>query len=162
LETEKLLDEVNWRILVELQRNGRISHTELGRRVGLTQPAVAERVHRLEEAGVITGYHASVDPTKMGLPVVAIIRLTTWDNACLSRMEIAVRDMREVLECNCTTGVDCYFIKVAVASLQHLEAFVRRLREYGQTTTSIVLSMAVERRPIGSNEYAVEPTYSAD
>lgn len=162
METERLLDEVNWRILIELQKNGRISHTELGRKVGLTQPAVAERVRRLEEAGVITGYHASVNPAKVGLPVTAIIRITTSDARCGQRLGLAVRDMPEVQECHWVTGVDCCVLKVAVASVQHLDEFHRRLREYGQTTTSIVLSTAVERRPIASADAASEMLCETD
>src|SRR5687767_10332598 len=78
-EIDKLMDNVGWRILEELQADARINYVELGRRVGLTSPAVAERVRRMEDAGIITGYRVMVDPAKVGLPVTAIIRLRADD-----------------------------------------------------------------------------------
>src|SRR5215467_7996811 len=77
LEMERLLDETGWRILQELQQNARLSFSELGQRVGLSSPAVTERVRRMEDAGIITGYHAEVDPARLGFPVLAIIRMTS-------------------------------------------------------------------------------------
>ena len=75
LRTDKLLDQIGWKLLNELQINGRLSYAELGRRVGLTTPAVVERVKRMEEAGIIIGYHADVDPMKVGMPITAFIRV---------------------------------------------------------------------------------------
>ena len=75
LEIVKLLDETGWRLLVELQENGRLSYKELGQRVGLSLPSVAERVRKMEEAGIITGYHAQINLTRVGFPVLSIIRL---------------------------------------------------------------------------------------
>src|SRR5579875_2870126 len=77
LENEKLLDETGWQLLHELQQNARLSFSELGQRVGLSSPAVAERVRKMEDAGIITGYHAEVNPAKLGFPVMAIIRMTS-------------------------------------------------------------------------------------
>lgn len=148
METEGLLDEVNWRLLVELQQNARLSYTELGRKVGLTQPAVAERVRRLEEAGVITGYHADLDLRKVGLPILAIVRVATRESNGFS-LSRAVKEFPEVLECHRVTGSDSYTLKVAVSSVEHLEAFLERLVSFGQPTTAIVLSSPIRRRVVG-------------
>ncbi len=142
------LDEVNWRILVALQENARVSFTELGRRVGLTPPAVAERVRRLEEAGVITAYRAEVDVAKLGLSLTAIIRLAPrgGDAREIGRL---VRALPEVLECDHVTGDDCYVLRVAVPSMGHLEALLEQLLRRGNTTTSMVLSSPVTHRVVG-------------
>src|ERR1017187_9646582 len=97
------LDETNWKIIGELQQNGRVSFAELGRRVGLTLPAVAERVRKMEDAGIITGVHAEIDPAKIGLPIVALIRISVVGDV-LARLNKTVRDMPEVLECYRGTG----------------------------------------------------------
>src|SRR6266571_8569099 len=113
LQVSESLDDIGWRILRELQENGRISYSELGRRVGLTPPAVAERMRRMEEAGVIRGYRAEVDPSKLGYPIEAFIRVSA---RAASRTEIAdiVEGFPEVLECHRVTGVDCFVIRAAV------------------------------------------------
>jgi Lrp/AsnC family leucine-responsive transcriptional regulator len=145
------LDELNWRILVELQRDGRLSHAELGRRVGLSQPAVAERVRRLEESGVIEGYHAAIDLAKAGRPVSAVIRIATRTGqpAVLTAL---IRDLPDVLECHRITGDDCYTLKIAVASVGDLQALIDRLVPYGHPTTSIILSSPVTHRIVEAVE----------
>jgi Lrp/AsnC family transcriptional regulator, leucine-responsive regulatory protein len=142
------LDDVNWRILVALQENARVSFSELGRRVGLTPPAVAERVRRLEEAGVITGYRAQLDVAKLGLPLSAIIRLAprARDAREVGRL---VRSLPEVLECHHVTGEDCYVLRVAFPSMGHLESLLEQLLRCGITTTSMVLSTPVTHRVVG-------------
>ncbi len=147
MDSERLLDDVGRRILLELQENPRIGYTELGRRVGLTPPAVAERIHRLEEAGVITGYRVELNTEKLGLPIVAFIRLSTNDVKS-GRVDALARSLPEILECHRVTGDESYMMKVAVASVQHLEALLSKLLTVGQPTTSIVLSSAVTRRVI--------------
>lgn len=82
MDSEGLLDDVNWRILSELQQNARLSYSELGRRVGLTPPAVAERIHRMEEAGIIEGYHAVLNLEQVGLPLLALIRIACSERNC--------------------------------------------------------------------------------
>jgi Lrp/AsnC family leucine-responsive transcriptional regulator len=142
------LDELGWRILCELQQNARISFSELGRRVGLTPPAAAERVRRLEDAGVITGFHVSLDLEKLGRPLLAIVRLAPR-GVLASQVKQGVAEMSEVLECHHITGDDCYVLKVAVASVHALEGFLEQLARYGNTTTSVVISSPVTSRIIG-------------
>ncbi len=145
LPTVRLLDAKGWAILRELQLDARLSFAELGRRVGLSTPAVAERVRNLEAAGVITGYRAEVDPKKLGRPILALVRLSVVGDV-LPRVTALVRAMPEVLECHRGTGGDSFTLKAAVASVAHLEALSDRLTPFGTTSTSIVLSSPVERR----------------
>lgn len=147
MDSERLLDDVGRRILHELQENPRIGYTELGRRVGLTAPAVAERIRRLEECGIITGYRLDLNVEKLGLPILAFIRLAATDVKS-GRIDAAVRSMPEVLECHRVTGDDAYIMKVAVASVQHLETLISTLLTLGQPTTSIILSTPVPHRII--------------
>jgi Lrp/AsnC family leucine-responsive transcriptional regulator len=135
----KLLDNVGWEILATLQENARLSFAELGRRVGLSLPAVAERVRRMEEAGVITGYRAQVNAKKIGLPITAFVRLSVRGDQYPEVIALA-RTMPEVRECHHLTGADSFIMKVVAASIPHLESMITRLSSYGQTTTSIVLS----------------------
>lgn len=144
LRHEKLLDAKGWRILQELQIDGRLSFAELGRRVGLSTPAAAERVRNLEAAGIITGYRAVIELDKVGLPILAIVRMSAVGDV-LARITSAVRAMPEVLECHRSTGADSFIMKVAVASVEHLEALIDRLTPFGTTATSIVLSSPVSR-----------------
>ena len=149
---EKLLDNVGWDILCELQRDARLSYAELGRRVGLSAPAVMERVHRLEEAGIIKGYSACVDHTKLGLSITAILRVRFPGERC-ERIQTMAADCPEVLECHHITGDDCLVIKLAASSMQHLEQLIGRFGSFGQTTTSIVLSSPVTERIIDRLEH---------
>ena len=144
---DKQLDAIGWRILAELQANARISYAELGRRVGLTTPAVSERVRRLEESGVIAGYRTEVDPAKVGLPITAFIRMSIVGDVSNALVAL-VRELPEVVECHKGTGGDSFILKVTVRSVAHLEALIDRLIPFGTTSTSIVLSSPVERRTI--------------
>lgn len=145
--SDNVLDEIGWHILRVLQENARISFSELGRLVGLSAPAVAERVRKLEDAGIIAGYHAEVNPVRVGYSVLAIIRIgATGIN--FSKCAEAVKRMHEVLECHRITGSDSFYVKVMVPSIQHLEALIDQLTPYGETTTMLVLSSAVKRRTI--------------
>ncbi|HEX9015036.1 MAG TPA: Lrp/AsnC family transcriptional regulator [Chloroflexota bacterium] len=145
METERLLDEVGRRILRELQENPRIGYTELGRRVGLTGTGVAERVHRLEEAGIIAGYRLEVDTEKVGLPITVFIRLASTDVKS-GRVDSIVNSTPEILECYMVTGDDSYLMKAVVSSVQHLESIISRLLTVGKPTTSIVLSTPISHR----------------
>lgn len=145
MDADRLLDDVSWRLLGELQEHARLTYSELGRRVGLTPPAVAERIRRLEEAGIITGYRVTLNPEKVGFPLTAFIRISLVDGKC-AHFSAVTRELPEVVECHHVTGEDDYVLKVVVPSVRHLEAFLERLRPYGETTTSIVLSSPVTHR----------------
>lgn len=135
----KALDSLNWKILKELSQNARISTTEIGRRVGLSAPAVAERVQKMELQGYIKGYRTMIDFTKIGLSIQALI---TFKAHALKHAEsIKMMDtMPEVIEWHAITGNFCMFVKVAVSSSKELEALIERLQEFGETTTSLILS----------------------
>jgi Lrp/AsnC family leucine-responsive transcriptional regulator len=148
LESERLLDDVGWQILRELQGNARLGFTELGRRVGLTPPAVAERVRRMEETGIIGGYRVALNLEKLGLPMQAIVRMGATSIGC-GRLSALSRDWPEVLECHRVTGSDSVVLRIAVASVQHLEEFLDRVTAYGTSTTAIILSTPVASRVIG-------------
>ena len=139
------LDKVDWHILEELQENGRLSFAELGRRVGLTLPAAAERVRKMEDAGIITGFRAELNPAKIGLPIAALIRISVVGDV-FARVAQAVLLMPEVLECHRGTGADSFTLKVAVESVQHLERLIDKLTPFGTTSTSIILSTLVKHR----------------
>lgn len=151
-DSERILDEVSWQILGELQRNARISFTELGRRVGLTAPAVAERIRRMEDAGIIGGYRVELNHEKIGRGLLAFIRIATDQGACSRFGAVVERDFPEVLECHRVTGGDSYILKVAVPSVRELETLLDRLMSYGTTVTSIVLSSPLTNRAIGPEE----------
>lgn len=142
-----MIDELDWKILVELQENARISFAELGRRIGLTTPAAIERMRKLEDAGIITGYRVEIDTAKVGLPVTAFIRMSIT-GVDYSHIIDVVKESNEVLECHRGTGRDSFIMKVAVASVEHLQTVIDKLTPYGITTTAIVLSSPVKRRVI--------------
>jgi Lrp/AsnC family leucine-responsive transcriptional regulator len=142
-----VIDKINFRIIEELQADGRLSMAELGRRVNLSPPAVAERVQRLEEAGVITGYHAVIDPKALGYPLAAVVRVAPATRQLEKIREVA-RETPEVVECHRITGEDCFFIKLHLRTIDDLERILDRFTPYGRTTTSLVHSSAVENRPL--------------
>ncbi len=144
---EKLLDAIGWDILQALQADARVSFNELARRIGLSAPTVAERVRRMEEAGIITGYRAVIDPTKAGWPVAAIIRFVTPVEQ-YARFMKAIGSMPEVVECHRVTGGDSFILTVRVSSMAHLEQFIDQLMPLGQSTTSLVMSSPVLWRSI--------------
>jgi Lrp/AsnC family leucine-responsive transcriptional regulator len=143
------LDAIAWKILEALQRNARQSFAELGRKTGLSTPAVAERVRRLEEAGVITGYHASLDVAKLGVPIRVLVRLTIpGGEQQIIRTVTAIRELSEISRCHRITGAESFVIEADVVSIRHLEVLIDRLSALGATSTSTVLSSPVERREI--------------
>jgi Lrp/AsnC family transcriptional regulator, leucine-responsive regulatory protein len=135
----KTLDNLNWHILQELQKNARITTVELGKRIGLSAPAVAERVKKLEEEGYIKGYQTVIDYDKIGLtvPVFIHFRATSITHANMIKL---VETMPEVSEWYAITGNYCTLLKVIVASTKALEAVIEKLSTYGETSTSIILS----------------------
>jgi Lrp/AsnC family leucine-responsive transcriptional regulator len=148
---DQLLDDTNRRIVQELQADARLSMAELGRRVSLSAPAVTERIQRLERAGVITGYHAAVDPKAIGFPLAAVVRVRPASRQLHKIPEVA-REIPEVVECYRITGEDCFFVKLHLRAMEDLEAILDRFVLYGQTTTSIVHSAPVGPRPLPLSE----------
>lgn len=142
------MDDVDLELLSALQDDARATYAELGRTVGLSAPAVAERVRRLEGSGIISGYHAEVDLKKAGYGIVAFVRLNSAPDLA-PQLERMARDTSEVLEFHRVTGTEGYVLKVAVTSIEHLERIVVKFLPYGNTTTSIVLSSPVTWRKIG-------------
>lgn len=141
-----LLDRRSRRILKELQADGRLSFAELGRRIGLSTPATAERVRRLEEAGVIEGYEARINPRALGLDVTAFVRVrVTGAETLARRLTKLASESPEVLECHRCTGDESFILKVRVGSVGELERLIDRLTPFGMTSTSLVLSSPVER-----------------
>ncbi|MFC5862297.1 Lrp/AsnC family transcriptional regulator [Acidicapsa dinghuensis] len=141
------MDSTGWKILELLQKDARISFAELGRKIGLSTPAVAERVRKLEDAGVITGYHAALNITKLGLPIRVLIRLTIHGGDLQVKRAIAViREMAEVARCYRVTGQESFVLEADVVSVRHLEELIDKLSSLGTTATSTVLSCPVERR----------------
>jgi len=156
LEIEKLLDTTGWQLLYALQENARMSYSELGQRVGLSSPAVAERIRRMEDAGIISGYHAEINLAKVGFPITAIIRISTSPGERCSRFTGFVENIPEVLECYRVTGSDALVTKVMASSVEHLEALIDQLSAHGQLTTSIVLSTPVARRIVSQAMNTIE------
>lgn len=148
------IDTAGWALLRRLQENARMPFRQLGEAVGLTAPAVAERVRRLEDAGVVQGYFAGIDLVRVGLPILAFVHLTS--NAQQSvRFRNRVIDMPEVIECHCVTGAESYILKVAVMGVPQLENLLWKLKDYGEVRTSLVLSSQVTRRTI--DERTLDP-----
>jgi Lrp/AsnC family transcriptional regulator, leucine-responsive regulatory protein len=143
----RALDDLDWRILGELQRDGRLSFSALAKRVNLSSPAVAERVRRLEETGVITGYRAQVDPAKAGLPLTAFIEMRCRLGSCLLKTASA-DELPEVAEIHKLSGNWCAMLKVRVSSMQHLEGLLERVGKHGENNSYIVLSTQHERTVI--------------
>jgi Lrp/AsnC family transcriptional regulator, leucine-responsive regulatory protein len=142
-----VMDATSRRILEELQGDGRLSIAELSRRVNLSPPAVAERVQRLERDGVITGYHAAVNPAKLGYTLAAIVRIAPATRQLEKIRELA-RETPEVVECHRITGEDCFFLKLHLRSIDELEPLLDRFTPYGRTTTSLIHSSPVANRPL--------------
>jgi len=140
-------DELDWRLLAELQADARLSYNELARRVHLSSPAVAERVRRMEQAGIITGYSARVDPVRAGQPLLAFIQLRCSLGTCLLKTTRA-QDYPELAEVHKLSGEHCTLLKVRASSLAHLEGLIERLGTHGEMRTHIVLSTQYDGRPV--------------
>ncbi|ACO45134.1 Lrp/AsnC family transcriptional regulator [Deinococcus deserti] len=138
-DSPRPLDETGRLLLAALQENARLSFSELGRRVGLSAPAVAERLRRLEDAGVIRGYRAEINPGALGQGLQAYLRLTLrygQEDAFVAELG----RLPEVLSADRVTGEDCYVLKLAVADTSHLETVIGVMKRYGEPVTSIILS----------------------
>ena len=149
-KTFEPLDATDCHILEVLQRDARLRVTELGRLVGLSTPAAAERVRRLEESGVVS-YRAEVNPRAIGYSISAIIRVSPQSRKVHVIPDVA-REVPEITECYRITGEDCYFMRVFLKSMDDLEQILDRFTPHGRTTTSIVHSAAVPLRPLPISE----------
>jgi len=143
--THELLDRTNRRLLAELSAEPRITMSALARRLGMSAPAVTERVQRLERAGVIRGYRLELDPAALGLPLTAYARIRPVAGQ-LSRIAQLADELPEVTECHRITGEDCFLLKLHAATMGDIEAILDRFLLYGQTTTSVVVSTPVPLR----------------
>jgi Lrp/AsnC family transcriptional regulator, leucine-responsive regulatory protein len=156
------VDAIDARILSALTADARISVAELGRFVGLSAPSAAERVKRLEESGVVEGYAASIDPRALGLTVAAWLRVRPVPGGLKTVAEI-LRSLPEIVECDRVTGEDCFVARAHLKSIEDLERVIDQIIPHAMTTTSIIQSTLVKRRPppIVSNR-GESPTHVGD
>ncbi len=143
------MDDIDRALVQALMERGRAPYAELGRHVGLSGPSVQERVRRLEEAGVITGFHAAVDPPSVGLGVSALVGIYSSDSAETEDVARRLRDVAEIEDCWYVAGEEEFVVKVRaadVAALEHVVAKVRRLRGVSRTRTTVILSTRWEHR----------------
>ena len=141
-----VLDATNLRLLAELRDDPRLTMAALARRVGMSAPAVTERVRRMEEAGVIRAYRLDIDPASLGLPISAFVRVRP-NPGQLSRVAELAEAIPEVVECHRVTGEDCFVMKVHFPAMEQLDRLLDRLLFHGTTTTSIIQSSPVPPRP---------------
>lgn len=146
-ESSVLLDEIGRNLVSALQEDARLPFAELGRRIGLSPAATAERLRRLEEVGVITGYRVELDREALGLPILAIVRMSCEGPRYRPFLK-AVQEMENVTECHHVAGGDAFILKVVAASVEELEKLVEKLLVFGVPTTSIVFSSPVTRRAL--------------
>jgi len=149
------LDKTSWAILACLQENARASFADIGREVGLSAPAVAERMTKLEEACIIQGYRIEVDYEKTGYGLKAIIAFTAHSGKFIPFLN-HIEKLEEVIECHRVTGNYCIFLKVIVENSAHLQQLLTRLMEFGETTTSIILSSPVTHRIFTMHETRIK------
>ncbi len=141
------MDITDYRIIEILQEDGRVSMKDLGKIVGLTSPAVSERVKRLEEAGVIQGYKAIVNPDKLGRVIKSFINIALPSENYQDFIGYANTDNR-IVECHHITGEDCLLLKVIVKDMYELEQVIDKIKQVGKTKTSVILSTIIESKSI--------------
>jgi Lrp/AsnC family leucine-responsive transcriptional regulator len=139
------LDKKDWIIIQVVQADARASYAEIGRRAGLSPPAAAERLRRLEDAGVICGYHAGINPARLGLGLQAVIEMHVH-RAEYSRFQKAIHKLAWILECHHVAGRTSFYLKAAVPDAAGLELLIGHLSQFGETSTSLVLSTVLSRR----------------
>ncbi|MGV6844620.1 MAG: Lrp/AsnC family transcriptional regulator [Lutibacter sp.] len=145
------LDGINWNILHCLQQNARQTNTQIARKVGISSAAVAERIHKMEDLGIIEGYFAKVSYFETNHQLKAIITLRVFMGRLKPFME-KVKEFNEVVNCYRITGNENIVMEVVLKNQQHLERFIDQLINYGETTTHIILSNIVENNPITNNQ----------
>lgn len=142
-----MLDQTGWKILRALQENARISYAELAKQVNLTAPAVAERVRKMEEAGIISGYRAEINLEALGYALAAFILMGVPYNQEKQFLAF-ISDQPEILECYNVTGPNSFILKAAVCSTAQLHDLLERLVSFGQPTTLLVFSQNTRRRMV--------------
>jgi Lrp/AsnC family leucine-responsive transcriptional regulator len=147
MTVDSALDRTDWRLLAELQRDGRATYAELARAVAMSASAVAERIRRLEEAGVIAGYQATVNPERVGLTVMAFVRVR-YPTGNYRPFHAMLDSTPEIVEAHHVTGEDCFILKVLARSMRHLEEVTGRIAGLGPVTTSVVYSSPLAARSI--------------
>lgn len=151
MKTYDLLDARDWQLLKLLQENARLTFAELGRKVKLTPPAVAERIHRMEDLGVIRGYTALVDLKAIGRGLKVMLRVHVPPKEYPKFLKL-VQGLQAVEECHHVTGGEAFVLKAAVADVTELEKLIEKMSVYGPTVTSLVLSTPLERRIVSAPE----------
>jgi len=154
------LDDINRELIDLLQEDARLSYRELGERIGLSPPAIAERVRKLEDAGVITGYRAVVDYERLGFPLLCVIRIQAPGSDL--ELDDVLAATPEVIEANRVTGGDSHVIRARLRSTHHLEDMLREIWEHGSSETNIVTSSPVERRPMNVTQVLARAESAAD
>jgi Lrp/AsnC family transcriptional regulator, leucine-responsive regulatory protein len=142
---ESQLDATDWTLLEAVQQDARTSYAELGRRCGLSPPAAAERLRRLEDAGILRGYHATIDPAALGLGITVLIEIQVR-RAEYPRFQKAARDLPSILECSHVSGWASFLLKAVAQDVEGIEILIGKLSQFGETRTSLVLSTVVSRR----------------
>ena len=142
------LDDTDWAILRLLQDDARLNFSEIGRRVHLSQPAVVERVHGLEERGIITGYHAAVNTYKLGFPILAFIHVAARTLPETAQAAKVIQGIPEILECHRITGIDGMILKAIAPSIERLDEIIKDIARVSAPTTSVVLGSDFGRKTI--------------
>lgn len=138
------MDKTNWKILKLLEQNGRLTYAELGKLVHLTAPAVAERMRKLEESGVITGYSVQVNLEKAGIPITALVECQVYRTK-EREFKALVMGLDEVIECYNVTGPHAFVLKVGVKSMSKLDVLLERLIDLSDTNTMMIMTTPVKR-----------------
>lgn len=145
VKIESPVDGKGMKILRELQINARSTFSEIGRRVGLSSPAVAERVYKMEKAEIIRGYHADINPKLFGHEITAFITMTTKPEK-YKKIYTFAENQNEIVECHHISGNESLILKVVSASISQLDGMVEQLSKFGDTKTAIVLSSPVQKK----------------
>ena len=151
MPVDPTIDRTDWRLLEELQRDGRASFADLARAVAMSPSAVAERIRRLEETGVIAGYRAVVDPERVGLQIMAMVRLR-YPTGNYRPFHALLDSTPEIIEAHHVTGEDCFVLKVLTRSMRHLEEVTGRISGLGAVTTSVVYSSPLPGRALAPGD----------
>jgi Lrp/AsnC family transcriptional regulator, leucine-responsive regulatory protein len=141
------LDSTDWAIIGEIQRDARLSFNQIARRVNLSAPSVAARIRRLEETGIIEGYHARINPAAVGWPVTAFLQLHCHPGRCLLKTS-AAGNFPEIVELHRLSGSSCTMVKVRAASMAHLSSLLERIGEHADANSHIVLETPLERQAL--------------